>query len=72
MPSDRPASIAATALVIDPEPYRKRAVAMLDDENPKVRALADVVRVMCNNYDDLRAVYDLAPGMQVKRGSWPF
>ena len=63
---------AASALVIDPEPYRKRAVAMLDDENRKVRALAEVVKVMCDNYDDLRAVYDLKPGMTLKSGTWPF
>lgn len=63
---------AATALVIDPEPYRKRAVAMLDDENPKVRALAEVVKVMCDNYDDLRDVYDLKAGMYVKAGPWPY
>lgn len=62
---------ATSTLVIDPEPYRKRAVAMLDDENPKVRALADVVRVLCDHYVELCDVYDVGAGHIIRRGTWP-
>lgn len=64
-----PESHAASGhLAINPDPYRTRAAAMADDENPKVRALAEVVRVMCDRYDELRAVFGVKPGQIVR---WP-
>ena len=47
---------------INPDPYRKRAVARLDDDDPKVKALAQVVIVMCDAYDGMRAALDIEPG----------
>lgn len=59
---------ASGHLAINPDPYRTRAAAMAEDENPKVRALAGVVRVMCDRYDELRAVFGVEPGQIVR---WP-
>jgi hypothetical protein len=53
---------------IDPDPYRVRAAAMKDDESAKVRALAEVVVLMCDRYDELRGVFNVRPGDIVR---WP-
>jgi len=55
-------------LAINPDPFRKRAAAMLDDESAKVRALAQVVVNLSDRYDELRAVFGVEPGQIVR---WP-
>lgn len=58
-------------MAINPDPYRRRAQAMVDEgaeRTPRERALADVVVLMCDRYDELRAVFAVEPGQIVR---WP-
>lgn len=43
--------------MINPDPYRTLAAALLDDKNSKVRALARIVVNLSDRYDELRAVF---------------
>lgn len=53
---------------INPDPYRVRALAMTEDENLKVRALAGVVVTLCDAYDEMKAVLGIETGQIVE---WP-
>lgn len=57
-------------LAINPDPYRKRAIVLHDDPKATARekALADVVVLMCDRYDDLRRVFGVEAGQIV---TWP-
>jgi hypothetical protein len=57
-------------LAINPDPYRKRAQAMLSEPERTTRekALADVVVLMCDRYDELLVVFGVEAGQIVR---WP-
>jgi hypothetical protein len=57
-------------LAINPDPYRRRAEAMLaeSERTPREKALAQVVVLMCDRYDELRDVFGVEPGQIVQ---WP-
>ena len=57
-------------LVINPDPYRVRAQAIIDSPRsittPTERALAEVVVLLSNHYDELREVFGVRPGEVVR------
>lgn len=57
-------------LAINPDPFRKRALRMKDDpiSTAREKGLAQALVRMCDNYDELRAVFGVEAGQIVR---WP-